>query len=183
MTGALACTTAWFLPFSHAVWLATSALRVAKPGMRSMRGRVRERVWGTAAGGGLAALLLSPAMTLGVRAAVIAAVVCVMQLVGAARYGWRFGAWSLCFPGGWRGGFRGVPSVSCRRGGDVVVSLPDCRSPPPCCSPRGDRRPEPGRVRSRVTGRVTACAPAVGRGRPVPAVRHGCPPRGRAPPP
>ncbi|MFJ2398107.1 FUSC family protein [Streptomyces sp. NPDC087843] len=92
VTGVLGVATAWVLPVSHAVWLATSALRVAKPNTATRRGRAWARVVGTIGGGLLAALLLTPPLTLTERAVVIALTVCAMQLAGAAHYGW----WTLC---------------------------------------------------------------------------------------
>ncbi|MFJ3234104.1 FUSC family protein [Streptomyces sp. NPDC086787] len=92
VTGVLGVATAWFLPVSHAVWLATTALRVAKPDTATRHGRARARVLGTIAGGALAALLLTPPLTPAARAAVIAVMLFAMQLAGAAHYGW----WTLC---------------------------------------------------------------------------------------
>lgn len=91
-TGVLGVATAWILPVPHAVWLATSALRVAKPDTATLRRRALSRVVGTIGGGMTAALLLTPPLTLAERAVVIALTVCAMQLAGAAHYGW----WTLC---------------------------------------------------------------------------------------
>ncbi|MFB7500819.1 FUSC family protein [Streptomyces sp. NPDC056161] len=92
VTGVVGVATAWTLAVSHAVWLATSALRVAKPDAPTRHGRARARVVGTLGGGTLTALLLTPPLTLLERALVIALTVCAMQLAGAAHYGW----WTLC---------------------------------------------------------------------------------------
>ncbi|MEU6221520.1 FUSC family protein [Streptomyces sp. NPDC047022] len=92
MTGVLGVATAWVLPVPHAVWLATSALRVAKPDTAARHGRARDRVVGTIGGGTIAALLLTPPLTVAERATVVAVTICAMQLAGAAHYGW----WTLC---------------------------------------------------------------------------------------
>lgn len=92
VTGVLGVATASFLPVSHAVWLATTALRVAKPDTAARHGRVKARVLGTIGGGTLAALLLTPPLTQAERAVLVAVTICAMQLAGAAHYGW----WTLC---------------------------------------------------------------------------------------
>ncbi|MEU8585770.1 FUSC family protein [Streptomyces sp. NPDC048664] len=91
-TGVLGVATAWFLPIPHAVWLATSALRVTKPDTVTRHGRARDRVVGTIGGGMIAALLLTPPLTVPQRATIVAVTLCAMHLAGAAHYGW----WTLC---------------------------------------------------------------------------------------
>ncbi|MEU6082260.1 FUSC family protein [Streptomyces sp. NPDC047108] len=91
-TGALATGTAWLIPLSHAVWLASSALRVAKPSREAVHTRAKDRVLGTLGGGVIAALLLTPRVPVLLLALVVAVTLCAMQLVTAARYGW----WTLC---------------------------------------------------------------------------------------
>ncbi|MFD7609331.1 FUSC family protein [Streptomyces sp. NPDC059828] len=90
--GAVGTATAWFIPSPHAVWLTTSALRVAKPEPSAFHARVRARVLGTLGGGVLAAVLLTPALPDLLLVASAAVAVFAMQLVGPARYGW----WTLC---------------------------------------------------------------------------------------
>ncbi|MFG2195206.1 FUSC family protein [Streptomyces sp. NPDC048639] len=90
--GALATGTAWLIPLSHAVWLASSALRVAKPAPEASHSRAKARVLGTLGGGTIAALLLTPRIPALLLALLAAVTIWVMQLVTAARYGW----WTLC---------------------------------------------------------------------------------------
>ncbi|MEV6318384.1 FUSC family protein [Streptomyces sp. NPDC051776] len=91
-TGALATGTAWQIPLSHAVWLASSALRVAKPAAQATHARAKARVLGTLGGGAVAALLLTPRVPALLLALLVAVTIWFIQLVTAARYGW----WTFC---------------------------------------------------------------------------------------
>jgi hypothetical protein len=81
-----------FVPASNAVWLATSALRVANPDVAVLRRRTRNRVVGTFAGGAIAAIALSPALPPWFVVVLVGVAVFAMQLITASRYIW----WTLC---------------------------------------------------------------------------------------
>lgn len=92
LTGGLGVATAGLIPVSHAVWLASSALRVAKPEPPKLKSRVRARILGTIGGGVLAAIVLTPPAPVALLALIIAVTVWAMQMIGPTRYGW----WTLC---------------------------------------------------------------------------------------
>jgi hypothetical protein len=88
LLGLIATSLVIVIDVSHAVWLTSSALRVAKPDIAVMRRRTKNRIAGTLAGGALAALILTPRLPDWSILALIGAAVLVMQFVTAARYGW-----------------------------------------------------------------------------------------------
>jgi Fusaric acid resistance protein-like len=84
--------TAVFWPEPNAVWLASSALRVAKPDVAVLHRRTADRVLGTLGGGTVAAIAFTPALPPWFVVALVAVTIFAMQLLTASRYGW----WTLC---------------------------------------------------------------------------------------